>query len=159
MQSIMPFLDHWHYNYTLDALFDEVRTESLPTTDSRQYLSNKKYAFNHQSSFSETQESFDHALERFNQGIRDVTLRFPKGKILIVSHGTILTLYFAQLQGDLENGEKLYQRWVNLQFGAVGVIKNGRITQNIHDDENDKDGKDEMDKKDEKKNKGPFKPS
>ncbi len=133
MQSITPFLDHWNLSSMLDAEFDEVRNDSLPTADYQQYLAHKAFTFKHHSSFSESQESCEHALERFNRGTKNLTQRFPQGTVLIVSHGTILTLYFAQLQGDLENGEKMYRQWVNLQFGAVGVVENGQITKNIHD--------------------------
>ncbi|MHA1673450.1 MAG: histidine phosphatase family protein [Promethearchaeota archaeon] len=136
VQSIAPFCDHWHYEHTLDIQFDEVRNISLPTADKQQYFANKAFAFNHRDSFSESRESYYHVLERFNRGIKNSILRFPHGTVIIVTHGTILTLYFAQLQGDLENGEKMYRRWSKLESGAVGVVENGQILQSIHYDNN-----------------------
>ncbi|MHA1519159.1 MAG: histidine phosphatase family protein [Promethearchaeota archaeon] len=136
VQSITPFLDHWHYRHVEDAHFDEVRSTSLPTINRQQYLIDKAFAFNNHASSSETQESFEGALERFDQGIENATLIHPTGTILIVSHGTILTLYFGQLRRELKNGEKMFRQWKNLRFGAIGIVENGKIIKNLHEGDN-----------------------
>jgi hypothetical protein len=48
--------------------------------------------------------------------------------ILIASHGTVLTLYFSDLKDDFEN---IFNYWKNLSFGAVGVVKNFEIVEDI----------------------------
>ncbi|NOX71557.1 MAG: histidine phosphatase family protein, partial [Candidatus Micrarchaeota archaeon] len=46
-------------------------------------------------------ESARHALERFASAIRMIDKYYVDKKILIVSHGTVMTLYFAHLQDKM----------------------------------------------------------
>jgi hypothetical protein len=40
----------------------------------------------------------------------------------------VLTLYFSDLKDDFEN---IFNYWKNLSFGAVGVVKNFEIVEDI----------------------------
>ena len=73
-------------------------------------------------------ESGKEALVRFKQGI-DQILKENIGKIiLVVTHGTILNIYFADL---LNTYDKLPERWRKTAFCAYGVVENGIVVKDI----------------------------
>ena len=73
-------------------------------------------------------ESGFEALSRFKQGVLKV-IKQHKGKtILIVTHGTILNIYFADL---LNAYDKLSERWAKTAFCAFGVVENGIVVKDI----------------------------
>jgi broad specificity phosphatase PhoE len=73
-------------------------------------------------------ETSGHALDRFTLAVNTINSENEDKNILIVSHGTILTLYFAKLQNQLSN---IITRWQNLKFGNYGIIVSGVITKDI----------------------------
>lgn len=75
-------------------------------------------------------ESGMEALARFKQGIKKITIENTGKTILIVTHGTILNIYFADLLNVHDN---LSDRWSKTAFGAVGVVENGVVVQDIVD--------------------------
>ena len=54
--------------------------------------------------------------------------KYENKKILIVAHGTVMTLYFSYLQGELD---KAFGRWKNLGFCDFGIIKNNKVIKDI----------------------------
>lgn len=73
-------------------------------------------------------ESGADALLRFKQGIEFVAKENPNKTILIVTHGTVLNIYFASLMGAYE---ELPTRWGRTDFCAIGVVENGKVLQDI----------------------------
>jgi len=73
-------------------------------------------------------ETANHAMKRFIDAVKKIDKKYENKKILICAHGTVMTLYFAYLQNQLNN---LMKRWKNLEFGAVGIIKNGHVIKDI----------------------------
>jgi alpha-ribazole phosphatase len=73
-------------------------------------------------------ESANVALERFLNAISEIEEKYDNENILIVSHGTILSLYFAYLQNEMQN---VYERWKNIKFCAIGKVVNGKVVQDI----------------------------
>ena len=61
-------------------------------------------------------------------GIRGVDRIKEVENILIVSHGIVLTLYFAKLMDMMEVA---YQRWVQLKFLSYGIVEDGVVKQDI----------------------------
>jgi broad specificity phosphatase PhoE len=73
-------------------------------------------------------ESGNDALKRFIQGV-DSIVRENNGKtILIVTHGTILNIYFAYL---LNKNDILPERWNKTAFCAYGIVKDGKVIKDI----------------------------
>lgn len=73
-------------------------------------------------------ESGLEALDRFKKGIFKV-IEQNKGKtILIVTHGTILNIYFAYL---LNAYKELPERWGRTDFCAYGIIQEGKVVKDI----------------------------
>lgn len=73
-------------------------------------------------------ESGTEALARFKQGIEQVTKEYEGKTILIVTHGTVLNIYFADL---LDVYTALPDRWSRTAFCAVGVVEGGKVIKDI----------------------------
>jgi broad specificity phosphatase PhoE len=73
-------------------------------------------------------ESGRDALERFKSGILKLENENEGKNILIVSHGTVMSFYFAELLGEIENS---FERWEKLKFCALGKVENSTIIQDI----------------------------
>ena len=73
-------------------------------------------------------ESGIEALARFKQGVEFVIKENQNKTILIVTHGTILNIYFANL---LDAYGELPNRWNRTDFCAIGVVENDKVTQDI----------------------------
>lgn len=73
-------------------------------------------------------ETGNEALERFEDGL-DKVINENEGKtILIISHGTILNLYFAKIAGEKE---AIFDRWKQTGFCSYGIIENGEVVKDI----------------------------
>jgi len=77
-------------------------------------------------------ESGNDALERFKEGVRRVSEENPGKTLLIVSHGTILNIFFANL---LSREHALPERWNKTGFCAYGVISDGEIKRDLIESE------------------------
>ncbi len=86
--------------------------------------------------FSNIQESRNNwepcqmTLERFKEGIEILNQKHDHKKILVVSHGIALTLYFAFLKEEMDN---LLSRWKKLRFLDYGIVKDSRVVRDIID--------------------------
>jgi len=68
------------------------------------------------------------ALHRFREGIEQMNMKYRNKKILIVSHGIVLTLYFAHLNREMN---ELFARWKKLNFLSYGVVKDSQVVKDI----------------------------
>lgn len=73
-------------------------------------------------------ESGIEALNRFKQGVEVISQKHPQETILVVTHGTILNIYFADL---LNANKELPLRWAQTQFCAYGIVNNGKVIKDI----------------------------
>ncbi len=73
-------------------------------------------------------ESGNQALARFHDGVNRVLDLHTGEVVLIVTHGTVLNLYFADL---LDSFDELPERWKCTGFAAYGVVQNGRVIKDI----------------------------
>lgn len=73
-------------------------------------------------------ETPNEALSRFKQAIEELDQKYENKKIIIASHGTVMSLYFAYLLGELSN---LIERRKSLNFGTIGIIKNNKVVRDI----------------------------
>jgi broad specificity phosphatase PhoE len=95
------------------------------------FLYMKKECFQHLDENKYGTESFRAGLQRFTS-----TLAYLRGEnlgknLLIVSHGTVLSLYFAAMHGKLDNGLEIYQNWKKLRFLAWGLLENENIVRDL----------------------------
>ena len=130
-QTAEPLAAKLDLSIKQDPAFDEVKrgggffSESQFIAEKNRQLSDLSYR-----AFGEASETGLEALERFRQGIKRVIERSPDRTILIVSHGTILSIYFAQL---LDKLDELPERWHRTGFGAYGVVAGDRVVKDIVD--------------------------
>ena len=73
-------------------------------------------------------ESGIDALERFKSGILKISEENKGKNILLVTHGTILNIYFANL---LDKNNEITDRWKKTTFDAYGITENGKVTKDI----------------------------
>lgn len=73
-------------------------------------------------------ESGTDALDRFKNGVSKVGAENEGKTVLIVTHGTILNIYFADLLNLFTN---LPERWSKTSFCAVGIVQNEKVLQDI----------------------------
>ncbi len=73
-------------------------------------------------------ESGLEALDRFKDGISKVTEQNKGATILIVTHGTVLNIYFAYL---LNAYNTLPERWNKTAFCAYGIVEDGKVIKDI----------------------------
>lgn len=84
-------------------------------------LENRDYNFNNW-------ERASIALERFEKEIKKIDQQYQKSKILIVSHGLVLSLYFAKKRKVLNF---VFDRWKKTGFCDYGIIKESKIIKDI----------------------------
>jgi broad specificity phosphatase PhoE len=83
------------------------------------------------SNFQESRNSWEpckNALRRFREGMQALNQKHEHKRVLIVSHGIVLTLYFAYLKGEMEH---LFSRWRRLDFLSCGIVKDSTVTRDI----------------------------
>lgn len=73
-------------------------------------------------------ESGNEALARFKQGVEQVLKENIDKTILIVTHGTVLNIYFADL---LNAYDTLPKCWQKTAFCAYGIVEDGSVVKDI----------------------------
>lgn len=73
-------------------------------------------------------ETANSALMRFKEAVEKIDKKYEKKKIIICAHGTVMTLYFACLQNQMD---KLFDRWHRLEFGKKGIVENNKVVRDI----------------------------
>lgn len=73
-------------------------------------------------------ESGFEALKRFKEGVEFVKNQNQGKIILIVTHGTVLNIYFADLLGVYN---ELPERWKKTEFCALGIVMGDKIIKDI----------------------------
>lgn len=73
-------------------------------------------------------ESGEVALARFTEGVKRVVEVNTGKTVLIVTHGTVLNIYFADVLGL---NAHLPERWAKTGFCAYGIIENGTVVKDI----------------------------
>ncbi len=92
--------------------FVEVKREKKFLTD-EEFLDQKKRELTNLNQIENGVESANQALARFESGIKKLEDKYSGENILIITHGTIMTLYLAKINNDFEN---VFENWKNLKF-------------------------------------------
>jgi broad specificity phosphatase PhoE len=100
-------------------------SEKLPT---KEYEELKTKIFDDLNYTEQGWETANHALRRFKGAVIKIDKRYKDKKILICAHGTVISLYFASLQGKLND---LFSRWKELEFSNYGIVQAGRVIKDI----------------------------
>ncbi len=73
-------------------------------------------------------ESATRALSRFRAGVSGIAAEHPDEKVLIVTHGIVMTLYFSNLLNDWRQA---FDRWSSLKFLTWGVVKDFQVVKDL----------------------------
>ena len=74
-------------------------------------------------------ESANQASIRFQKTIEEINKKYNNKKILVVSHGIVLSLYFAKLL-EIPTSD-LFDRWKSLLFCDWGIVKAGKVIKDM----------------------------
>lgn len=79
-------------------------------------------------------ETASGALSRFKRGIEDVLAEYDSQRVLITTHGMVLTLFFAYLlevETNIPIPEIALVRWDELKYGSWGIVKDNKVVKDI----------------------------
>lgn len=107
--------------------FNEIRRSNKFLND-EEFLIQKRNQMTNLSTEIDGGESGISAIERFEIGMQKIDEMFDNKTILIVTHGTIMSLYFAKIKNELPSA---FERWQSLKFCALGEIKQNKIIKDI----------------------------
>jgi len=74
------------------------------------------------------------ALNRFKRGIEDVLAKYDSQRVLITTHGIVLTLFFSYLlevETNIPIPEIALVRWDELKYGSWGIVKDNKVVKDI----------------------------
>ncbi len=126
--TIKPFADKLDKEIIRVEDLGEIKRPDSEKLSLEEYEDMKVQVFGDLDFTEHNWETANHALERFKKVVEEIDNKYENKKILICSHGTVMTLYFAEMKNELDN---LMERWKNLEFGAIGIIKNGEVVRDI----------------------------
>ena len=98
--------------------FVEVKREKKFLTD-EEFLDQKNRELRNLDKIENGVESANQALARFESGIQKIEDMNSSENILIITHGTIMTLYVAKVNNDFEN---VFENWKKLKFCELVVL-------------------------------------
>ena len=124
--TAMPIARRLGIEITRNQAFDEVRRGEAFLSD-EEFKNLKREKLENLDCKKDGGESGREAIKRFSDAIDELDKHNKDKKILVVSHGTILTLYFASLGAD----DNIFQRWKDLKFCSWGITKNQNIKRGI----------------------------
>lgn len=125
--TAQPIADTYSLPIESYAEFNEIKRGD-------RFLSDEEFLVQKRRQMTELEEEIDggesgrHALERFHSGIEKLNHAYQDSTILIVTHGTVMSLYFAELTGNLDAA---FERWERLPFCAMGIVQASKVEKDI----------------------------
>ncbi len=108
--------------------FRELNRNAGPFLTREEHLSCVQEVLKNPSSRSSGWECAADALARMKRGVQHTMSQHGSKRVLVVSHGLVLTLYFADLQAIMHEA---FDRWNRLPFCGWGVVSNNRVLRDI----------------------------
>lgn len=107
--------------------FNEVARGTAFLSD-QEFLNQKRKQLTDLDYIADGSESGRVALQRFILGVQELDKSHTDKTILIVTHGTIMSIYFASLLDRLDH---VFERWSKLLFCAVGIVADNKVVRDI----------------------------
>lgn len=126
--TIQPLADKLSKEIIKIKEIGEIKRPNSEKLTSKQYEDMKVKIFKDLNYSELNWETANSALSRFKKAVNEIDSKYENKKILICAHGTVMTLYFAYLQGKLND---LFSRWHGLEFGAMGIVKDSKVLKDI----------------------------
>ena len=124
--TIEPLANRLSKIIHIDPAFNEVNRPSLFLTN-EEFTREKQRQLEDWAYAAQGGESANEALARFKIGIDRLNATLSGKEIVIVSHGTILNIYFAFLIGTKD----IFKRWSNTSFCAYGIVRDGKVVEDL----------------------------
>jgi broad specificity phosphatase PhoE len=109
--------------------YNELRREGGYITSKSEYEKQVRLIFEEGSSEIKEWEIARNALDRIIKVTDLIDNQYSNMKILVVSHGIILSLYFGHLLNV--NKDEYFKRWKKMEFCGWGIIKNKKVVKDI----------------------------
>ena len=87
-----------------------------------------QYAFTNMDQSKRRWETAQDALDRFTNAVNEIDSKYEASNILVVSHGTVLSLYFANKMRTLDN---VYDRWKTLDYCSWSIVQGRQVMKDI----------------------------
>ncbi|MHA1985708.1 MAG: histidine phosphatase family protein [Promethearchaeota archaeon] len=127
-KTILPLAEKLNKAVLREAELNEIMRDNGRFLETNEYLNTMELCMNNRKKSFNNWETANKALERFSNKIEEIDYENNDKKILIVSHGTVINLYFAKLLGKLEN---VFNRAQTNTFCDYGIIKNKKVISDI----------------------------
>ncbi|MFQ5831232.1 MAG: histidine phosphatase family protein [Candidatus Thorarchaeota archaeon] len=127
IETARPFAVKLGLEIIIEPRFNELERVGGHIESQNEYLRRVQLAFRNQDSSAHGWETAASAIRRFEQGIRSIESEIESDTVLVVSHGLVLSLYFATLL-DVDD---VYERWLRLEVCAWGSVKNRQVIKDI----------------------------
>ena len=128
IQTAEIFLPSPENNILTNHLLNELNRDAGPFMTSEDYKKAVKFALENPEHGVHHWEPARNAYRRFLQGIKQIEEENAGAIILVVSHGLVLSLFFAYALGQIES---IYKRWRKLESCSWGIMKNSTIIKDI----------------------------
>lgn len=128
LQTAQPFADRVGIELTVNVGLGEHDRRNSGFLEGSEFNENLKTAFDDPEASPKRWETTGDALVRFKNALDEIDAKYEGKKILVVTHGTVLSLYFADQLGVQD---QVYDRWTNLDNCDWGIVENGEIVRDI----------------------------
>jgi broad specificity phosphatase PhoE len=108
--------------------FNELNRDDGPYLSDEEYLKAVQSVMNDPTLSFHGWETVESAMNRFNRGVDELNKQYQSKKLLVVSHGIVLTMFFASLLNYLDEA---FDRWRKLRFCSYGIVKNEAVVKDI----------------------------
>ncbi|MFX1427399.1 MAG: histidine phosphatase family protein [Promethearchaeota archaeon] len=127
-KTVLPLAKKLGKEIQREEKLNELNRDKGKFLEQEEYTETMKKCLTDRTQSFNNWETANSALERFTQIIEEIDSKFRNKKLLIVSHGCVINLFFAKVLGKLDN---LYNRTLSNTFCDYGIIINGRVTKDI----------------------------
>lgn len=127
-KTIYPLAEKLKKRILREAEFNEIMRDHGKFLETTEYITTMKLCMLNKDQSFNNWETANKALERFSKKIEEIDYEYDDNKILIVSHGCVINLYFAKILRKLEN---VFDRAKTNTFCDYGIIQNKKVIKDI----------------------------
>ncbi len=128
IETAEPFARMFGLEIESNHDFRELNRNAGPFLTREEYFSCVQEVLKSSSARPNGWECAADALARTKKGVQQAMSQHSSERVLVVSHGLVLTLYFADLQDAMHEA---FDRWNLLPFCGWGVVSNNRVLRDI----------------------------
>ena len=128
IETAEPFARLFELEIGRNHDFSELNRDASPFLIREEYLSCVQEVLTNSSAWPNGWECTADALTRTKMGVQQIMSQHGSKRVLVVSHGLVLTLYFADIQATMHEA---FDRWNRLPFCGWGVVSNNRVLRDI----------------------------